>query len=427
MIKSIALLGNGGSISEGSFVRGVNSISLLKEDKIKLVSEYLNLHVQGDYINVNVIYQLENLGEAKNIKYGFAVDFRDNQTYNFRWEHDYIQNFTIINNGEELKTTEKEESNVRTEECDYSKYDVLPGVDTISRKWYISNLFFDVKETKQLIVSYRIKTNYADWGVQYPDENYYPASLSNRIFRYYLKPSGFWGNGSVDRFFLSVSFDNIDKYSYIEFSGIQGFKKKGNTYVYESSNFDLLKNEYLKFDYNYSKWLSTKNAISYNNATNLIKDIKSSTQHNRYPISNLIDNNKNTSYVPLKSEHNWIEVIFRDSVKVFGIAMINGYSKSIATYRHNNIVTKLKITIVFSNDTVEKYIDIKRKPFNSDYSVYFVGIEDFLWGDLFDDFYDIEGNYGRAISMKIEIIETDRGEKYDDTYISEIMIYGEKY
>lgn len=428
LIHTIGLFANGGSISDGSFVRGNSSITLLKEKDIKLNSEYLNLHVQGDYINVNVIYELENIGEAKTIKYGFAVDYRDNPSNEILWKDEYIKNFTIINNSTSLQTYTKVEKNVRIEQCDYSLWDSAPPEDSISRKWYISDLAFTQGETKQLIVTYQIKANYADWGRQSDGGSYYPAHMSNRLFRYYLKPSGFWGNGTVGDFKLNISFDNIDKYSHCKITGIDTFNTVANSYVFEATNFSLLANEYLKLDYNYSKWLSTHEALSFNNSEDLLRNIKCSSPNPKYPVANLVDKNKNTAYVPLGTQKgsDWIEIEFNDNVKIYGIGLINGYTKSKTTYFNNNIVTKLELTIKYKYNTYNRTISLTRKDLSGDYASFFVGIEDIIFGDLIYSLYDDLSAFSDPISLRIDILEQDKGEKYDDTCLSELMIYGEK-
>lgn len=293
ILYSISLFSNGGPIKEGSFTKGSSSIALLNEKYFNLKSEHLYLHIEENYVTIKAVYSIQNSDGGKELKYGFAVDYRDNQGHDgFYWEDDYVKDFRIFSGSEELRYSIRDEKDIRIEKSNFSKYDGAPFDDTISRKWFISSLKFKPNETKELTVSYRLKSNYADW-IQHSNVSYYfPDRMSDRMFRYYLKPSGFWGDGKVDFFRLTLTFDDILKYGKINIDGLggfNGFEKVNNSFVFETDNFDLLNSDYLKIDYNYSRWFATKEAISLNNSKNLVKNIRCSSQNANYPVSNLID------------------------------------------------------------------------------------------------------------------------------------------
>jgi len=434
LFSTIILYANGGPISKGGFVNGTNTIKLITEDKFILESEDLFFHIQDDYIYVTAIYLIKNLSDKKRIKYGFAVDYRDNPSSGqYSWESDYISDFRIFSNEIELQYKTHDDKNVRIDSIYYNKFDVLTELDTISQMWYISELAFENLETKQLIVKYRVKTSFADWGMLTAyGGDYRSLPFSDRKFSYYLKPSGFWGNGNVGKFRLTISFDNVEKYDKFKIRGIKGFKKRGSRYVFECNDYNLLENDYLKIDYNYYKWEKAFNLRRFANSK-LVKEYKVSSEHPKYPASNLFDNNKNTTYVPLnKGEgNNWIEIIFKEHVVLFGVAIINGYAKNNEVYLNNNIVTKLRLTIKSTSSsnptTIIREVQLNRKDISNDFSTYFIGIEDLLVGELFGD-VDTSDNISDQISsmasLKIEIIETDTGAKYDDTCISELLLYG---
>ena len=429
IVASNLVSSNGGSIAKGGFLHECNAISLLKERDFSLESEDLTLHVEADYVFVTAIYLIKNRATKKKIQYGFAVDYRNRPNSKiYDWEDDYITNFKILNNGVELKYHTKEEKNIKIDSIHYNRYDTGEETDTISRRWFISELDFDDKECKQLIVSYRVKTNFADWPfLSGYSKNYRSTPHSDRIFSYYLKPSGFWGNGKVGSFSFKITFDNIEKYNKLEVEGINGLKKNENGYRLEATNFDLLSNTQLKLRYNYRKWEESKNSWKFINS-NLIDSYKYSSQHPKYPASNLFDIDKNTTWVPTnKEENDWIEITFKEHTVLFGVGILNGYTKSNQVYENNSIATKIKVT-VYSNagDSIVKTVKLQRNPLSNDFTFYFTGIEDILIGELYGDVEgdNISDRMSSAKSVRIEILESDKGIKYDDTCISELMIYG---
>lgn len=436
LFSTFILCANGGPIGNGGFINGSNTIKLITEDKFTLESEDLFFHIQDDYINVTAIYLIKNLSDQKLIKYGFAVDYRDNpHGGKYSWEPDYIAGFRMFSNETELKFNIQDEENVRIDSIYYNKYDVMTEFDTISRKWYISELNFENLETKQLIIKYRVKTSFADWPIltEY-GEDYGSLPFSDRKFSYYLKPSGFWGNGNAGKFRLTISFDNIEKYKKVDIRGIKGFKKERRGYVFECNDYSLLDNDYIKIDYNYYEWENAFNLRRFANSK-LVKEYKFSSEHPKYPASNLFDNNRNTAYVPLnKGENNdWIEIVFKENVVLFGVAIINGFAINNEIYLNNNIVTRLKLTLTSTtnsgNDpvTIVREVQLSRKDVSNDFSTYFIGIEDLLMGELYGDVDtsdNISDQMSSMSSLKIEILETDKGSKYDDTCISEFLFYG---
>jgi len=424
--------GNGGSIARGGFLQKCNTITLLNEKEFSLESEDLFFHIEEDYIYVTAIYIIKNRALKKNIKYGFAVDYRDRpNAKDYVWEEDYISGFSLLNNGKELKYSVKDEKNLEIDSVFYNKWDTEEQLDTVSRRWFISDLDFNELESKQLIVKYKVKTTFADWPLRTSYMHDYPSTPdSDRKFSYYLKPSGFWGDGKVGKFRLTISFDNIAKYSLFEIKGIDGFKKDRDFYVFECNNFDLLKSPFVKLNYNYSKWENSYNSRRFANY-DLVDNFSSSSEHSKYPASNLFDQNKNTTYVPLKIvNNNWIKINFKENVVLFGAALLNGFTKNNESYANNNIATKIKVNLEFNigekTDSLVKIINLNRKLLSNDFNFYFTDIQDVLIGEFYGDVEgdNISDNMSSAKSLKIEILETDKGMKYDDTCISEFMLYG---
>ncbi len=119
----------------------------------------------------------------------------------------------------------------------------------------------------------------------------------------------------------------------------------------------------------------------------------------KYPLYNLCDNKKNTTWVFTtdsftKTKNKWINISSNELIN--SIKLINGYSKSEASYYANCIITKISIVTGLDSKeyTLQKTLDFQtialEKPTNS---------------------------------LKIHIIDIIKGKKYDDICISELKIY----
>lgn len=146
----------------------------------------------------------------------------------------------------------------------------------------------------------------------------------------------------------------------------------------------------------------------------------------RYNKTHLTDNNPSTAWVEGvkgKGIGQKIRFTFDNSALPDLFSIIPGYKKSDKTWYNNNRVSKLKLTILSSEDsfepneiigefilTIPKASDGKIKP--GEYSVNISSI--YLQNMLADEFGAVEA----------EILEVDsKGAVYDDTCISEIRFY----
>lgn len=130
--------------------------------------------------------------------------------------------------------------------------------------------------------------------------------------------------------------------------------------------------------------------------------IESSSNLKGYSAEKIIDQNGNTAWVEGvngNGEGEWINLISKKKVEVSSIQIRNGYKKSENLYYENNRAKKIKIE--FSNG--DSHI-IELEDSDNDQWLYMNS--------------SIKTNY-----VKLTILEVYEGSKYEDTCISDIIIY----
>lgn len=282
---------NGGPI-DGSFIHKTGNIRLIHETDIRLVSEKIEVIVDGDYCNVHVEYQLQNLSKTKKVQYGFPVDYHKPPLIDWLikyhktqfvngYQEDYVKFFEIKDGdsvliARQITTNDiyksKIWSNRRKGGASILNGDIynlevyISSVDriwedTIYRRWYLTSFDFDSLETKRITVDYQVKSAYED--VEIGNDLYF----SKRRFSYDLSPSRHWGNGVIDTFNLNIVFSNPttsqDEHGLY---GIKGAGKTPNGYYLSAVKFDLNKSRVMHLIYDNrcymdSKWMREKLAI----------------------------------------------------------------------------------------------------------------------------------------------------------------------
>lgn len=129
-----------------------------------------------------------------------------------------------------------------------------------------------------------------------------------------------------------------------------------------------------------------------------------SQNENTYELRNIYDDSVSTCWsegVNGNGIGESFELVANTNMIPRLIAIYNGYSKSVDTFNNNNRVKTLELTI---NDDISVILEL----------------EDVMGEQLFvlEDLIDNEEDF----TFKFEILEIYKGEKYDDTCISEIKI-----
>lgn len=390
LLKFCSLFGNGGPVlSDYSFNEGNYGIQLTEKKDIKLVKEDLNFLIKKDEVEVTAYYLLRNTADDCEMKYGFAVDYRDDKEHNHEWS-DYISNFKIIENGVQLKhISEKTDKDIEVRTYDINVYDVVGIQSAISRKWFLSALSFKKNEVKTLVVQYTIKPHFTDLTKE-PDAPELEKNIkSKRYVDYYLTPSGFWGDGYIGTLNLNVSFDNPYDYYDFKVSGLEMDKNQYDySYSYSKSNINLKEKGSLSFSFLINDEYTVDEFMHFGLSN--LNDSMITTNINqlpKYPISNLFDKKTSTAFVYNatlinEGELPYIEIDFKsnESIKVediYCISMLNGYTKSKNVYLNNNIVTIMKVILKGSEDDVVYNVELSRK--NIDFNLRYKRISRILW------------------------------------------------
>lgn len=249
-------LANGGPVDFAS-IHKTGNIRLIHEADIQLVAEKIHVKVTGDYSQVKVEYTLKNHSAAKKVQYGFPIDYyplelgdyfpssvRKKVVNGFRV--DYIKSFEIQDAEQPLAsnyiaTKYKYFSKVwdshfgRNKHPKYYKtLSYFVDEDSISRRWYLTDLAFADHETKKVTVKYEVLNSYTDAEIGF--YMYY----SKRRFSYDLSPSKHWGDGVVKDFELTIDFlDQSTLQSEHGLYGVTGYSQTKTGYQLVSKNFDL--------------------------------------------------------------------------------------------------------------------------------------------------------------------------------------------
>ncbi len=119
----------------------------------------------------------------------------------------------------------------------------------------------------------------------------------------------------------------------------------------------------------------------------------------KYKIINLIDNNSKTSFVFINKQNMWIEIDFLNRKKyIKKVGIISGYTKNKNLFYKNNRIKLLSIKL---NNSINEY------------KIYLNDTTDI-------QFFDIQK---RISKLKFTIKDVFKGNKYNDTCISEIQIF----
>jgi len=145
-----------------------------------------------------------------------------------------------------------------------------------------------------------------------------------------------------------------------------------------------------------------------------------------YSSNNLIDQNMSTAWVEGKNDSGIGETISIEfnEANILGVLLINGYMKNKKIFEANNRLKKVRIdyTYKFMYDLKSPVkensiiLNIPNRSFNKYSSKIFAP-----FSNLLTQYSDA---YLRIYNMKITILDVYPGDKYNDTCISEIIVFG---
>lgn len=360
---------NGGPFNVGTFLKTGN-IMLMNYANVKLLSEDLHIKVEGDYTTVRVKYRLKNTGKAKKIWCGFPVDARPD------W--DFLMNPWQGNDNYIVKYF-KAWDNAKPLHFIHFSNDTASGVPPewiALRRWYVVKINFGKDEVKSLNIEYKVRNNLRDMRL---GDRWLP-SYSSRSFSYDFKPAGYWADGLVNDFSVTIDLrEQMKKKIPFSVKGLEGLKQTDSLYRLKIKNYDLKKAENLNIRYSYAHVKLAKTINKRHIPYNMIRSIKTSsnTENAKY----LIDNDPTTVWQGKKGD--WIQIDFykysnhwtedpEDVFKLRAVLALNGNFSSKENYNNSGKAKTIKMYfnqgILLQQDyrgekTTKKLQDIKYPDF----------------------------------------------------------------
>jgi len=421
IILNIPLYPNGMAV-DGSAIYRTGNIYSVKKPDIILEQEILSIVINNDSTNVTVKYYFRNTGKSDTIDYIFPVDYyitREFLESEFpRYDYTdqvnpFIKNIQIIEDGIERKFSE------------IIKNDKKNNNHQIATTWFKDKFIFPVNNTKEFVISYTVVNDFQDYVFTSDIFDRY----SKREFRYRLKPSSCWGNGVVKQFNCTIDLNQIinqgGKILNIKLP-IQTDTNSAKMNI-DISEFDLSSSSDINIQYDLSNYYKTKDILDNNITKRSIKSIStSSCLNSNYSSNNLIDQNMSTAWVEGKNDSGIGETISIEfnEANILGVLLINGYMKNKKIFEANNRLKKVRIdyTYKFMYDLKSPVkensiiLNIPNRSFNKYSSKIFAP-----FSNLLTQYSDA---YLRIYNMKITILDVYPGDKYNDTCISEIIVFG---
>ncbi len=215
---------------------------------------------------------------------------------------------------------------------------------------------------------------------------------------------------------ISVKENSIDENTLV-INGLP-FTEKNGTYHYTCKSFKFESAYPLYIRYNNENAQQTAFIQSSNVTQTHVSDIRSSSSQTNYPVNNLVDENYTTAWVPQNNGiGEWFEVSLKP-LHLGAIIMLSGYMKSEEAYYNNNRVKKIKIEYAMKiyDDEEQKdefEVELEDLPYKEN-------ISNHLYSKVATSFG--ESTYGLVTKLKITIVDVYKGNKYNDTCISEILL-----
>ncbi len=331
----------------------------------------------------------------------------------------------------------------------------------ISRRWYYTYLNIPAKSFAILEVRYMVEC--VQEGTSYPRNNNFIDHIYELSFQYDFTPAAYWGDGHADYFSVIFDASNINlaegitrfaKEFYDLKNGFSGLslQQKGKMWRYETRHFDLAASKPFRVFY----FLPNPPHQPLDRILNHRIDpseytITVSGADKNYPAANLSDLDPATTCVlrPNKNDSIFITILFKKPTVLEGLLLINGYTKSAETYRNNSRIDSL---LVFA-DRFDVFYDGEKKHTTApnknimllgDVDHWIVKYTDFVpaaakipgkmpktfdWQSLVDNAMLL--NLSNApyqdtyyTEIRIVISATEKGLKYDDLCVSEILLIG---
>lgn len=404
------------------------------------------------------------------------------------WRDDYIHNVCFTMNGRQLSWQCSRDSIIMPESKEYAFdafLDIEPDsaggyskriVDSlyalygeeiyyynkpVSRRWFYTYLSIPANSFVTLEVRYAVEC--VQEGTLYPRNNNFIDHIYDLSFQYDFTPAAYWGDGYADHFSVILDASEINlvegDFSFAKtyynfkngFSGIP-LQQKGKLWQYETRRFDLASAKPFTVFYTLPRLPNQPlDRILNHRIDPSAYTVEVSGADGKYPVSNLSDLEPATACVlrPDKNDSLYIIIRFKNPTVLEGLLLLNGYTKSAETYRNNSRIDSL---LVFA-DRFDVFDDGEKKHTTSpDKNIMLLGNVDhwivkytdfvpaaakipgkmpktFDWQSLVDNAMQLNLSFApfydtHYTEIRIVISATEKGLKYDDLCVSEILLIG---
>ncbi|HAA10275.1 MAG TPA: hypothetical protein DCE41_00730 [Cytophagales bacterium] len=412
-----AVWANGGPL-DGSAVYSTGDIILINRPNIKLLSEDLNITIEGNYSVVKAKYVLQNkeYGSAA-LTYGFPVDIaRSEIQYELEWNPKYVPEIAFYLDGEALPVVHQVDYDIK-KKSDVEKAGLW---EDIRRSWHVVNFNIKKNATVTLEVAYKIMNQFEDW--EYTKSRF--AEYSPRRLRYDFTPAKHWGNGTVSSFEVTVDAKSLyNPQKYLALHGLDFIENDG-TYSFSAQNFDLQGALDLVLTYDNSVQKHSEQVWGRMNKPFEVKSISASSQlAGDYSVENLLDGDLSTAWVEGVEGTGVGEsvVLEFDNQPWGGLAIINGYPKSEGTYTTNGRIKKLRLEVEHCYYGETSNVRTFEQEFTFEDRPYIPLSEDNLF-EVLEVLHEIGDVPDLLQKITLTILEVHPGSKYTDTCLAEIII-----
>ncbi|HRI60149.1 MAG TPA: hypothetical protein PK228_10515 [Saprospiraceae bacterium] len=424
---------NGGPVNPASVVR-VGDVELLNMPNVELVREDLHIRIEGEYSVITVRYLLRSHDyKTDTMLYGFPVDFLMGEwSEKFEWQPDFVPSFEILMDKKPLPVRSQTDFSVMHDTFNTidnnfrGKYEKWQP-EAFRRKWFFTEFVLKKENPSELEVRYRIKNHSNDFATT---KDFFP-SFSQRSFRYDFTPAAYWGEGKVGEFNVTVDDSEVTRCNgRFKISGLDFQRNSEGILTFNEKNFALEKAEDLRFSLEMDEKFRSDYVREHQFPRNMIHKMYASStlSGGNYSVDNLLDGNFSTAWVEGQNNNGtgaWVEFELLPGYELETVAIANGYTKSQETYDNNNRLKSLRVEFEFTSDqSGETEIFSDTLSFTD---LPWQQITDYNLAGICPIFKDgFEWYMDPVRRVRLTILETWPGKKYNDTCISEVLLLGWK-
>ena len=336
--------------------------------EIQLISENLTIDAGCPMSHIRVKYVLKNNSDKhfERIDYGFPIDwfggsdsakiegatFHTMAEQEFGWRDDYVQSVsfqiddnelswkcskdTVLREAIDIDWGDDEGDSILTANNYYERrmgYCEMQRISAIRRKWYYTSFSFEPRQTRVLIVDYKIANRYTlhmdeaysvfkECATEYQINPEYRSG--NCSLGYDFRPAAYWGNGKTNDMHISLTIPEFHyQDTYPEIIGLEMNRTDSTKWNYDSKDFDFTKAQALYVHYvaNIEEHENIDELQKRRVATDLYR-----IETTGKDIENLSDNNINSvgQILPNAEGKYQIKFILNENITLFGMLIYAG-------------------------------------------------------------------------------------------------------